>query len=373
MKTILVLATLAAIAHGKTYTMETRSSGSLISRLMKEKRYQKYLEERNLHRSQVLVKGSQPVEDVFDTYYLVNITVGTPGQNFSLLLDTGSSSLWVIDISCNTKACYSLSPERRRFNSSTSSTFSTQNRTLFIGYDFGSCNGRIATDTVSFAGICKFLDAESLSDDFTYMPYDGILGLGWPAVSVGNITPPMQNLLPALDAPLFTVWLERQINVSYGGAGGLVTFGAVDTTNCELDVNYVPLTSEAYGQFPLSGFSIGRFSKKFTQDAVSDTGSSWIGVPPYLINTVAGYTGGQYDTGYQFYTVNCSTMMTQPDVEFTINDVKYSLKSEDYVIDLGLGGGQVSASTSTQQFSGPIDWTALVLYVVRLILQICTL
>ncbi|VDM54858.1 unnamed protein product [Angiostrongylus costaricensis] len=78
MKTILVLTTLAAIAHGKTYTMETHSSGSLISRLIKEKQYQKYLEERNLHRSQVLVKGSQPVVDFFDAYYLVNITVGTP-------------------------------------------------------------------------------------------------------------------------------------------------------------------------------------------------------------------------------------------------------------------------------------------------------
>ncbi|KAE9412396.1 hypothetical protein Angca_010229, partial [Angiostrongylus cantonensis] len=181
----------------------------------------------------------------------------------------------------------------------------------------------------------EFLDADRVDDYFEYTPYDGIIGLGWPTFSVGNVIPPMRNLLPFLDAPLFTVWLERQ-----GGAGGLVTFGAVDTTNCELAVNYVPLSSEAYGQFSISGFSIARFSKEFAQEAISDTGSSWIGIPPYLMDRVAGNTGARYDTGYQFYTVACSTMMTQPDVEFTINGVKYTLKSEDYVIDVGLGGGQ---------------------------------
>ncbi|VDM64309.1 unnamed protein product [Angiostrongylus costaricensis] len=358
MKTILILATLVAILYSKTYKMEASSTGSLIARLIKANLYHKYLEERNLRRSQILKKGSQPIMDYYDDFYTGNVTVGTPGQTFALVLDTGSSNLWLIDDSCDTEACDGYLGSvytRRKFNATASSTFYTVNGTITIQYGSGWCDGQLAVDTVSFADLTieqqEFLDAEDIADIFGYMPFDGIFGLAWPAISVGNVTPPMQNLLPSLDAPLFTVWLDRKLNVSMGGSGGLITYGAIDTTNCDLNVTYVPLTSETYWQFSIDGFSVGSFSEINTEDVISDTGTSWIGGPSYIMDAVVDQTDAQYNWEYGIYTVDCSTMMDQPDLQFTINGVTYNITSEEYILDLELGGGQVSAPSITQNFA----------------------
>uniref|UniRef100_A0A0K0DEC0 Peptidase A1 domain-containing protein n=1 Tax=Angiostrongylus cantonensis TaxID=6313 RepID=A0A0K0DEC0_ANGCA len=349
MKTILILAALVAMVYSKTYKMEARSTGSLIARLTKANLYKKYLEERNLRRAQILKKGSQPIMDYYDDFYTGNVTVGTPGQTFALALDTGSSNLWVIDADCDTGACDGYLGSvytRRKFNTTASSTFYAENATISIQYGSGWCDGQLAVDTVSFAGehAQEFLDAEDIADIFGYMPFDGIIGLAWPAISVGNVTPPMQNLLPTLDEPLFTVWLDRKLNVSMGGSGGLVTYGAIDTTNCDLNVNYVNLTSETFWQFSIDGFSVGGFSEENTEDVISDTGTSWIGGPSYIMDAVVDQTGAQYSWEYGIYTVNCSTMMTQPDLQFTINGLTYNITSEEYILDLELGDGQCAVA-----------------------------
>ncbi|KAJ1374054.1 Inositol hexakisphosphate and diphosphoinositol-pentakisphosphate kinase [Parelaphostrongylus tenuis] len=135
--------------------METRSAGSLIARLIKANLYQKYLEERSFLRAQILKKGSQPIMDYYDDIYTGNITVGTPGQSFAVVLDTGSSNLWVIDTHCETEACKGPPGSfftRHKFNTTASSTFSMGNNTITLEYGSGWCFGMLAMDTVSFAG-----------------------------------------------------------------------------------------------------------------------------------------------------------------------------------------------------------------------------
>ncbi len=53
-------------------------------------------------------------------------------------------------------------------------------------------------------GLCNAVD-----DDFLTLPYDGVLGLGWPSIAQNRVVPPMQNLLPQLDQPIFTLWFDR--------------------------------------------------------------------------------------------------------------------------------------------------------------------
>ncbi|KAK5972991.1 Eukaryotic aspartyl protease, partial [Trichostrongylus colubriformis] len=232
MKTVLVLAALVAVLYAKSFSMETRNTGSLRARLIAANLYQKFLEEQHLARAQILASGSQPFIDYADDFYLGNVTVGTPPQITTLVLDTGSSNLWVIDAACKTDACNgqpSSGYNKHKFDTTKSSTFTKETRTFSIQYGSGSCNGYLGIDVVSFAGLSipkqEFGVATHLADVFGYQPVDGILGLGWPALAVDKVVPPMQNLLSSLDAPLFTVWMDRKLTISNGGNAGLITYG----------------------------------------------------------------------------------------------------------------------------------------------------
>ncbi|VDM53749.1 unnamed protein product [Angiostrongylus costaricensis] len=262
------------------------------------------------------------------------------------------SILWVIDTKCGTGACNGYlgsAYTRRKYDASKSSTVSPYRNTTDLQYPSGWLTGPVVKDTVSFAGDILFtgssieqqglVNAADVSDAFAFMPLDGYLGLSWQQ-SVDVARSPMENLLPSLDAPIFTVWLDRKLNVCTGGDGGLVTYGAIDTTNCESEINYVTLSAEGCRQFPMEGFSIGSFTQRQKQDAISDTSSSWIGTPFRAMNEVVSQTGALFDYENEMYTVNCSTMMEQPDLEFTINGIKYIVPSKEYVVDIELGEGK---------------------------------
>ncbi|VDO82820.1 unnamed protein product, partial [Heligmosomoides polygyrus] len=310
--------------------------------------WQKYLEEQHLRRAQILASGSQPFIDYADDFYLGNVTVGTPPQTVTLVLDTGSSNLWVIDNACTTDACNGYPDSgyvKHKFDTTKSTTFTKETRTFSIQYGSGSCKGTLGIDVVAFAGMSipkqEFGVATQLAEVFGYQPVDGILGLGWPALAVDKVVPPMQNLLSQLDQPLFTVWMDRKVSqTSNGGNGGLITYGALDTKNCDATVNYVPLSAETYWQFPIDGFSIGTYSETKKEQVISDTGTSWIGAPTTVVSAVVKQTGAKYDFANELYTVDCTTQKTQPAFVITVNGIKYTVPSVEYVLDLGLGNGK---------------------------------
>ncbi|KAJ1357687.1 Inositol hexakisphosphate and diphosphoinositol-pentakisphosphate kinase [Parelaphostrongylus tenuis] len=73
--------------------------------------------------------------------------------------------------------------------------------------------------------------------------------------------------------------------------------------------------------------------------AASCTGSSFIGAPNYIVDSVMNQTDASYSPEDGIYTVACSTMMTQPNLEFSILGVEYYIPSKEYIIDLELGDG----------------------------------
>ncbi|KIH64533.1 eukaryotic aspartyl protease [Ancylostoma duodenale] len=74
-------------------------------------------------------------------------------------------------------------------------------------------------------------------------------------------------------------------------------------------------------------------------EAISDTGTSWIGAPQQVIDNVVDATGADYDFFQDIYTVPCNNMDTLPPFNVTINGKEYSIPSSEYVLDLGLGNG----------------------------------
>lgn len=347
MRTLIVLAAVAAVLYAHVVRMQTRKSPSNIARMIKAGTYHDFLAMKHARRA-VLASGSQPFLDYYDDFYLGNMTLGTPAQLFTnIVLDTGSSNLWVIDAACKSQACKGYPDSgytKHQFDTTKSSTWVKDGQRFSIQYGSGSCSGYLGDDTLSFGGLTiqdqKFGVATTIAEVFGYQPVDGILGLGWPALAVDQVVPPMQNLLPQLDAPIFTVWMDRiKDHIPMGESAGLITYGALDSVNCDSTVNYVPLSATTYWQFPIDGFTVGSYSSTKKDQVISDTGTSWIGAPSAAINGVVKATNAQYDFMNDLYYVPCSQMTSLPDIVFTIGGMKYNVPSVEYVVDLELGGG----------------------------------
>jgi hypothetical protein len=347
MRTLVLFAAFVAVMHAavlprKVFQAPIVSGPSLRAKMIKAGTWPAYY--------QTLLKnkasGSQPLIDYYDDFYLSNITLGTPPQTFTIVPDTGSSNLWVIDANkCKTQACkgYPQSGYKKHlFDSTKSSTYKADGQAFSIQYGSGSCNGVLGVDVVAFATLSyatqKFGLASTIADVFGYQPIDGIMGLGWPSLAVDNVVPPMQNLMPSLDKPLFTVWMDRKKQISMGGNAGLITYGALDMTNCPGTPAYVKLSSMTYWQFAIDAFTVGTYNNAKSQQVISDTGTSWLGGPGAAINAIVSQTGATYDFENGVYTVPC-TKTGLPDLVFTIGGMKYNIPAVEYVLDLELGGG----------------------------------
>jgi len=313
-----------------------------------------------------LAKGSQPFSDYVDNFYLGNITLGTPPQPFQIVLDTGSSNLWVVDVKCTAEECDGLDNplfgpvwNKQKYDRTKSSTYKKDGRTFEIYYGSGSCYGDLVIDTLDFAGLevvgQTFGAAEGIAEVFGYFPIDGILGLGWPAISEDDVTPPFQNLIPQLDAALFTVWLDRHVKPSEGQAGGLITYGALDGDNCDATIIYTPVTSKTYWQFAVDSFSVGKYTNSDSSQAISDTGTSFIYGPYDDVDQIIALSGADYDFSSGLYTVDCDAAKDLPDLVFTVNKKPLNIPGSEHVVDLELDDNQCALGVD-YGFGFDFDW-----------------
>uniref|UniRef100_A0A914W246 Peptidase A1 domain-containing protein n=1 Tax=Plectus sambesii TaxID=2011161 RepID=A0A914W246_9BILA len=287
------------------------------------------------------VSGGQTVIDYEDFYYNGIIQLGTPPQNFSVQLDTGSSNLWIPD-KTNTQA---ICAKKAKFDSSKSSTYVTNGQSFSIQYGSGPASGFLGQDKLCLGDslICfntqVFAQATNVGNFFCDNDgFNGILGLGWPSISVDHVTPPMQNLLPTLDMPLFTVWLDRKGAVVQ--SAGLFTYGGLDTVHCSAQVNYVPLVAETYWEFAFTGVSHGSYSQTYNWRAISDTGTSFFGGAKPVIDAIANNTGAVYSSQQGLYLLPCSASATAPPIVFTIGGMPYSIPAFEYIEPMSVGSSQ---------------------------------
>jgi hypothetical protein len=283
----------------------------------------------------------QTVEDFDDLEYLGNITIGTPGQPFLVVLDTGSSNLWVPSPTCKANGCSA----KNHYDPTQSSTYVKNGKKWSIQYGSGDASGTLSQDTVTFVGDngatlpipnTVFGEANKISADFAQDPTDGILGLAFTSLAVDGVIPPLiaainQNLL---DQPLFTVWLEHRGAVD-GAYGGVFTYGKIDNTNCGPVIATQKLSSATYWQYAVAGLKIGSYSYKKTQQVISDTGTSLMGGPQAQCDAIAKAAGGTYDEDEGTYDIDCSA--TPPDLIITVGTNDYPITFSDMVVEYAQG------------------------------------
>ncbi|MBZ3881825.1 Gastricsin [Sciurus carolinensis] len=270
-----------------------------------------------------------------DAAYFGEISIGTPPQNFLVLFDTGSSNLWVPSIYCQSLACTT----HPRFNPSQSSTFSTNGQTFSLQYGSGSLTGFFGYDTLTVESIQVPNQEFGLSEkepgtNFVYAQFDGIMGLAYPALSMGGATTALQGMLrvDALSSPIFSVYLSNQEGSEDGGA---VIFGGVDDNLYTGEISWAPVTRELYWQIGIEEFYVGEEASGWCSQgcqAMVDTGTSLLVVPKKHLSALLQTIGAQEDEYGQFF-VNCADVQNLPTFTFVINGVQFPLQPSSYILN----------------------------------------
>jgi len=280
--------------------------------------------------------GGKPcyLDDYQNAQYFAEIKIGTPPQSFKVVMDTGSSNLWVPGAKCRSPACWL----HKTYKSASSSTYKANGTTFAIAYGSGSLTGVLNTDDISIGDI-KIKGqsfGESVTEPglaFVAGHFDGILGLGFPEISVEGVVPPFNNMMDQglVEENVFAFWLNRDL--TSGGPGGEITFGGLDPAHYVGKIHYTPLTAETYWQFTVD--SVGVFGQSLSTkfEAIADSGTSLLAGPKEIIDKIQILIGAKPFAAGE-YLVDCSKMDSMPDVTFTISGKEFSLSPQDYVLQL---------------------------------------
>ncbi|KAI3457343.1 hypothetical protein Pfo_014006 [Paulownia fortunei] len=238
------------------------------------------------------------LKNYLDAQYFGEIGIGTPPQKFTVIFDTGSSNLWVPSSKCYfSVACFFHS----KYKSSHSSTYRKNGKSAAIHYGTGSISGFFSQDYIQLGNLVvkdqDFIEAtKEPGITFLAAKFDGILGLGFQEISVGNAVPVWYNMVnQGLGKdPVFSFWLNRKGNEEDGGE---LIFGGVDPDHFKGEHTYVPVTQKGYWQFDMAEVLIGGETTGFCSggcSAIADSGTSLLAGPTTvitLINHAIGASG----------------------------------------------------------------------------------
>ncbi|XWS42279.1 hypothetical protein CRYUN_Cryun16bG0001300 [Craigia yunnanensis] len=238
-----------------------------------------------------------PLKNYVDALYYGVIGIGSPPQNFTVIFDTGSSNLWVPSSKCYFSiACYFHS----KYKSSRSSTYTKIGKSCEINYVSGSISGFFSQDNVEVGGLVVkdqvFIEAtREGSLTFVLAKFDGILGLGFQEISVGNATPVWYNMVnqDLVREEVFSFWLNRD---PLAQEAGEIVFGGVDSKHYKGKHTYVPVSRKGYWQFDMGDFLVGNHSTGVCQRgcaAIVDSGTSLLAGPTAVVTEINHAIGAE--------------------------------------------------------------------------------
>jgi len=281
----------------------------------------------------------EPLDNYLDAQYYGPIELGTPGQTFNVIFDTGSSNLWVPSATCDIfeLACRT----HNRYDSTESSTYKANGTEFVIHYGSGSVEGFLSTDTCCVAGVCAM---DQTFAEVTHEPgiafiaahFDGILGMGFPQISVDGVLPVFNTMIEQglVEEPVFSFWLNRDPEAEIGGE---LVLGGSDPLFYEGEMTYVPVDREGYWEITMDSIEIEGdvMGCDGSCTAIVDTGSSLLVGPTKQTDAINNQIGGiELIPGTGQFQILCAMIPSLPDIDFVLGGKKFTLTGKDYVLEI---------------------------------------
>ena len=256
-----------------------------------------------------------PIANYMDAQYYGPVEIGTPGQEFQVCFDTGSSNLWVPSSKC----AFSQIPcdAHAKYDSEKSRSYKANGEDFAIQYGSGSLSGFLSSDTVRLGDSIEIKDqkfAEATKEPgltFLFAKFDGILGLGFKEIAVDGVSPVFDNAVAQkqVEKDQFSFWLNRDQDEDGVVDGGELVFGGVDEKHFVGEHVWVDLTKKGYWQFNLDDVKVGDFSfidddgddnknegmvsSSSKHQAIADTGTSLLAGPSATIDRINNAIGAE--------------------------------------------------------------------------------
>ncbi|KAF9783230.1 acid protease [Thelephora terrestris] len=289
------------------------------------------------------VNSSVPITNTYNAEYISTITLG--GSSFPVLLDTGSSDLWVAG--------------------SVSQTTSL-GKSETLSYAIGKAGGEIQAATLDFAGYTvnnqayvQVLDTSTFSFNIQAQGFSGLIGLGPNSGSKiyddlsGSTGYSVLNRIFTennVSSPSITFYLDRANGTAISN-NGMLTIDEVlpqysnITSYTKLSVDKVHRLTDADQHWQVftdaNGIigpdgntitlkSIAPSAPKGQLVAVIDTGFTLTQVPRYVSDAIYGCVpGAVFDSKNQFWTVPCDSLIN---VSFEFGGVQIPIHPLDTVM-----------------------------------------
>ncbi|RPD58766.1 acid protease [Lentinus tigrinus ALCF2SS1-7] len=282
-----------------------------------------------------------------DSSFYGSIAVGTPAISYNVILDTGSSDLW---LAASDGLSSQSSDGIPTFDGNASSTFTDLNTQFSISYGSGAARGTLGQDVVQFAGFevsdQVFGVVTQISDGLLTSPVSGLMGLGFESIASSGATPFWQALADSsgtLDEPLMAFQLTRFVDIQNAQVlepGGTFNLGAVNTSLYTGDIDYqsIPDGQEGYWIQELTGMTVNGASVTLESGTSSyaaiDTGTTLVGGPADAIAALyAQIPGSQALTGDNngYYTYPCDTDVNVT-LRFGNSSVSWPISNADFLL-----------------------------------------
>jgi len=271
---------------------------------------------------------------VHKTAYFGELKIGTPGQSFSVVFDTGSGNLLVPARDCGSTACVM----HDRFNEGASSTKKDVycdgsdiskdegGDEVTIKFGTGEITGRCMEDVICVGEVCSrgaFIAAtDETAHPFASFAFDGVLGLALPGMAQSPSFSMMERLVQGsmLKSPVFSVFLSDQDTED-----SEIVFGEVRHNRMSSEIFWVPVSrATGYWQVQIEDIALDNHKQGICSNCqvAVDTGTSELAGPSEVIEELSEKLDVQED---------CSNFDHLPNLGFVVQDQILNLEPNDYI------------------------------------------